>query len=54
MSELEKLRARKRELDTQISEYPYWGAAITAMDEERRGIERQIAALIAESEADPT
>ena len=25
-------------LDKRIAEYPYWGAALTAMDEERRSL----------------
>lgn len=31
-------KARATELDRRIAEYPYWGAALSAMDEERRGL----------------
>lgn len=34
----EQMLARVRELDEQIAAYPHWGAALTAMDEERRGL----------------
>lgn len=36
------LRARLRVLDARIAEYPFWGAALTAMDEERRGVRRAL------------
>jgi hypothetical protein len=34
----EQMLARVRELDAKIAAYPHWGAALTAMDEERRGL----------------
>ena len=37
-----EIRARIKELDKQIAAYPYWGAALTAMDEERRGLRQSL------------
>jgi hypothetical protein len=46
-----EMRARLRELEKKIREYPYWGAArefpywgvaLTAMDEERRWLKRAL------------
>lgn len=45
MSTREELQARLAELDEKIANYPHCGAALTAMDEERRGIMRALAAL---------
>ena len=36
---------RLAEVNRQIAEYPYWGAALTALSEEQRGLEREIAAM---------
>lgn len=36
-------RERVKELDQRIADYPCWGAALTAMDEERRGLHKAIA-----------
>jgi hypothetical protein len=38
----EKLLTRIRELEARIKAYPFWGAALTAMDEERRGLLRTL------------
>jgi hypothetical protein len=42
-AERPKLEARLKELDAKIAAHPHWGAVLTAMEEERRGI---LAALI--------
>lgn len=36
------LLERIAQLDKEISEYPYWGAALTAMDEERRELKLEL------------
>ena len=36
-------RMRLAWLEREIAEYPYWGAALTAMDEERSGLQRSLA-----------
>ena len=38
----EEIKARIAELDKEIAEYPYWGAALAAMDEERRALRRML------------
>jgi len=40
----EEMKDRIAELDTLIAEYPYWGAALTAYDEERNALQRNLAA----------
>ena len=45
MMTLKELRERKQELDERIASYPYWGAALTAMNEERNGIAASIRSL---------
>ena len=35
---LQEAKARLRYLDRKIAEYPHWGAALTAMDEERKAL----------------
>lgn len=40
---IEEIKKRIAELDKQIAEYPYWGAALTAMDEERSKLKSQLA-----------
>lgn len=42
MTEYDELKARLAELDAQIDEYPHWGAALTAWDEERQAILRAL------------
>ena len=37
-----ELERRIAELESQIAAYPYWGAALSAMDEERRGLKRSL------------
>lgn len=46
-SDIERARARIAELDKQIAEYPRWGAALSAMDSERRGLLRRFGAKLA-------
>lgn len=43
MTQRAELEKRLAEVNARISAYPYWGAALTALDEERRGLERAIA-----------
>jgi len=42
---IEQIEARIAYLDKEIAEYPYWGAALSAMDEERQGLLRRLADL---------
>lgn len=42
MTQREKMEIRLRIIEKQIAEYPYWGGALTALDEERRGLKRAI------------
>lgn len=42
MTQREKLQARLAEVEKRIAEYPCWGAALTALDEERRELKRAI------------
>jgi hypothetical protein len=49
MTQREKLEARLKELDAKIAAHPHWGAVLTAMEEERRGI---LAALNGEGRKD--
>lgn len=41
---LKEMKARLAYLEKEIADYPYWGAALTAMDEERRGLKQGIKA----------
>lgn len=41
---LEEAKERLAYLEREIAAYPCWGAALTAMDEEARGLRRYIAA----------
>lgn len=42
---LEEARKRLAELEKKIGEYPYWGAALGAMDEEARALRCYITSL---------
>ncbi len=44
MSE-DEIKERIACLDKEIAEYPYWGAALGAMDEERRELKRSLRAI---------
>jgi len=44
-SKLERMRARLAELERRIAAAPHWGAALTALDEERRALRRNIELL---------
>ncbi len=37
-----QMRARIRELDKQIADYPYWGAVLTAWNEERSALKHNL------------
>ena len=47
-AELTRLLERKQVLDEEIAKYPYWGAALAAMAEERRSVLRRIATIRAQ------
>ena len=40
----EEAEARLAWLEKEIASYPHWGAALTAMDEERRSLKRALEA----------
>jgi hypothetical protein len=43
--EIAELKSRIAVLDRWLAARTHWGAAITAIDEERRGLERRLACL---------
>lgn len=49
-TELNRLLERKEVLDEEIAKYPYFGTALAAMAEERRGVVRRIAAIRAKTQ----